>query len=283
MRAPTEKAKKPKSWKRRLGIILGSAILLGGIYYAIHKSGEQEAPFLQRPAHVGKVEKKSDLEHQIIGHTSINFRNSTAILFPDPPQILLFRQGAQLTGMVLDGVKELRNPQMKVQGDSIVVCADDFFGYVKGDLVFRVNISELGTVGKKNPGCSFYHGSYVFVGSDRSDILVQATSGERYGFSASRIFEIESMIGFIKPSLASAAGHVFLISEGMKRIYRLGFKPEEMSLEYRQLKEAIGLEQAKNMRLLSADGKLYLIDDAKKILYKLDPEKMKMIEKSFVK
>ena len=263
--------------RRPLALILGSALLLGGLYYGISR-GRNE-PFPEQPAFISSVRGKSDLEHFIEGFASANFNGRTALLSEDPPQIVFFRKNAHVEKMALRGAERFRNAKIKPFNDVMVVCADEFFAFIKNGDMFRILIDDLRAVGKRDIDCTFQNGSLFAIGSGKSGILRRDESKGRYVYPLDDVFRIEQFGAFENPSIASAGGHVFLLSDGMKNIYQLDFPGTDIEIKYESLEKVIGKGKAFGMRMFGLGGHLYIADEIDRVLYKVDPERMQLKER----
>ena len=268
-----------QSRKRPLAFLLGSALLLGGTYYAMKGFNQRYVPFLEEPAKVGRVSQKDDIEHLVAGNLSANFKGYTAVLSPRPPQVMLFKSNSLVRGIVFKDAEVLKNPRMKVSGNRMAVVADGFFTYVdESGEATRIRIDDIGKLGQKNLDCAFLGNEVYIIGSGESSIIrIEPKSTFTYAHPVGAITEAEGFATFANPSLAAAGERIFVLSDGMKHLYGFDFKRKRV--RYETLKSIIGAETAKDMRISNAGERLYLIDDGNQVVYRIDPLEMRLISK----
>jgi hypothetical protein len=192
---------------------------------------------------------------------------------------MLFKSNSLVRGMVLKGVDELKNPRMKVFGDKMLVIADSFLAYVsESGEVSKIRIDDIEKLGQTNLDCTILNNQIYLVGKGRQHIIrIQPKTTFTYVHSLDVISETEGSNPLSNPSLAGAGGRVFLLTDGMKNLYAFDFVGNKV--RYETLKSIIGIEVAKNMKVSNIGERLYLVDDTNKILYKIDPQSMKLIDK----
>jgi hypothetical protein len=271
--------KRTRKLRRPLAIILGSALLLGSLFYTLNRI--RTPTFFEKPAKVGYVEKQFEIDHFINGDHSRNYQQSTAILSADPPRVMILKTEEVIRGV--DFVTDkLKNERMRVFGDKVVVCADNFLAYLTPRASKQIPIDDFESLDTTNIDCTFLNGEVFFVGSGKSAIVrmdPKTTSSTHH--PTDRIREIEGFSGFVNPSITSSQGRIFLLSDGMKHLYSLDFVG--MKRKYERLEKIIGISKAKNMRIAGIGDELYLIDDTHKKLYRIDPKNLSLIDKHDVR
>jgi hypothetical protein len=263
--------------RRSLPLILGSALLLGGLYFTLSRDNTNS--IMKKSAQVGHVASKSDLEHHLDGQKSANFKGSTAILYDDPLQVLFFRSNSVVKEVVLfKQRRQAENAHMKAFGNTLLVCGDRFLVHIRDGMAYEIDITDIKRLGK-SLDCTYKQNEFYAVGSGKSILFRRDSSKKSFGYSTAQILKIEGFSGFVRPSLAAAGNRIFLVSEGMRHLYGISFDSEKIIIDYEPLKKVMGIDQAKSMRAFGIKGKLYLYDGKSRIVYRIDPEKMALLDK----